>query len=274
MQVNNPLVSVIIPTYNRPDFLKKTIQSIISQDYQYIEIIIVSNGYSIENKNVAASFSDPKIFYVEQENSGGPASPRNHGIKLSKGELIAFCDDDDLWVPNKLSKQVSLLLDNEDCGVCFTKMLRFDETGKEWSVAHEESNADLNSLLYVNTVPISSLIIRKKLIDRIGGFCESKIVGTAEDYEFILRCALITKFAYVNEYLIKYWSGNNRTTLNDKFATVLHHCYYLKYIVGCYYLQLEANRISFKKLFLPMIYQIKMTLKRIFYILYNNFKNC
>ncbi len=273
MQVNNLLVSIIIPTHNRPDFLKKTIQSIVDQSYKNIEIIIVSNGYNLANKAVVTSFSDPRIIYVEQENSGGPAAPRNHGIRLSKGELIAFCDDDDLWMPDKLIKQVSILLQNKDHDVCYTKMLRFDETGQEWGVPHEGSTADLNSLLYINTVPISSLIIRKKLIDQIGYFCESKIVRFSEDYEFILKCATVTKFVYIDDYLIKYWSGRNRTTLVDQEFTTLDHLYYLKGIFGCYYLQITANRIKLLKIILPIIYQVKVIFKIIIYMWYANIKS-
>ncbi len=271
-QLSQPLISVIIPTHNRPDFLRKTIQSILDQTYSNIEIIIISNGYNIENAKVAASFLDPKIIYVEQENSGGPASPRNHGIRIAKGEFIAFCDDDDLWMPDKLTKQAAILLNNATQDVCYTKMLRFDETNKEWSVAHEECAADLSSLLYVNTVPISSLMIKKKLMDQIGGFCESKIVGFSEDYEFILRCAGITKFAYIDEYLIKYWSGNNRTTFIEKTATTLHHLCYLKGIMGCYYLQIINNNIKLRRVLLPLLYQIKITCKILLYMWFINTK--
>lgn len=269
---DHPLVSVIIPTHNRPDFLYKTIKSILDQTYSNIEVIVVSNGYNPNNKQTVDRFADSKITYIEQENSGGPAAPRNHGIRLAKGELIAFCDDDDLWVPDKLAKQVKALLSDHNYGACYSKMLRFDETGREWAVPLEEGAANLDSLLYINTVPISSLIVTKKLIDQIGGFCKSKIVRFSEDYEFILKCAAVTKFAYVDEYLIRYWSGKHRTTLIDQQFTALEKLGYLMGIFGCYYLQIKSNRIKLTRLLLPSLYHIKIVAKIIVYLWYAKLK--
>src|SRR5690348_18354730 len=88
-----PLVSVVIPTHNRPEFLEKTLKSILDQSYKNLEIIIISNGSSKQNLETALKFQDTRIRYYEQENSGGPASPRNHGIKKSSGKYVAFCED-------------------------------------------------------------------------------------------------------------------------------------------------------------------------------------
>src|SRR5258708_6981840 len=137
---NFPLVSVIVPTHNRPAFLRKTLQTILQQTYQNMEILIISNGFNAHNKKVCEDFSDKRLFYFEQENSGGPASTRNCGIKRARGKYVAFCDDDDLWMQDKLEKQVFALESNAEYGLCYTKMIRFNEIG-EWNVSCEEEQA-------------------------------------------------------------------------------------------------------------------------------------
>ncbi|MBW8308955.1 MAG: glycosyltransferase family 2 protein [Candidatus Paracaedibacteraceae bacterium] len=266
---NTPLISVIIPTHNRPDFLKKTLQSILSQTLTQIEIIVVSNGVNDKNRQTVESFNDPRLFYVDQENSGGPSSPRNHGIRLSKGKYIAFCDDDDLWVKDKLEKQVEVLENNPEYGLSYSKMMRFDDK-KEWSVAHEEGPADLNSLLRNNTVPISSVIVKKELLEKYGSFSESKLVGTAEDYEFLLRLAPATKFFFLNEYLIHYWSGNNRiTTALPSAKEILIH---RKYLLGSYFLAWTHTRFALSKLIVPLGLMVQSTAKSLLYLAYMRFR--
>jgi glycosyltransferase involved in cell wall biosynthesis len=266
----DPLVSVIIPTYNRPEFLAKTIKSILVQTYTNMEILVISNGVNEQNRRVVESTNDPRIIYKEQENSGGPASPRNYGIRLAKGKYVAFCDDDDFWLTEKIAKQVLALENNADYGLCYTKMMRFDNEHK-WSVLHEEGPANLRSLLYVNTVPISSVFIRKSLVDLHGGFSENKIVGTSEDYEFLLRHSLNSKFLFLDEYLIEYWTGDKRTTSTDKQRTIVSCVKYLSNVLGCYYLLCKKQGVSFSILLEPILFQIRYFLKTASYLIVHKF---
>jgi len=251
----SPLVSVIIPTHNRPDFLKKTIISILRQTYSNIEVIVVSNGFNKNNKIVVEEIKDPRLFYFDQENSGGPSSPRNHGIRKATGKYLAFCDDDDLWMPEKIEKQVAALEANFEYGLCYSKMLRFDEN-HEWAVSHEEGSATLKTLLYVNTIPISSVLIKKTLVDKYGGFSEAKIIGASEDYEFLLRHAITTKYYFLNEYLIKYWTGKNRTSSVDSERTIKDWFNYLCRILGCFSLLKKNTKMSSLKFIKPTLFHI------------------
>jgi glycosyltransferase involved in cell wall biosynthesis len=262
MENEYPLVSVIVPTYNRPEFLKKTLMSILNQSYKYMEIFVVSNEFSDKNKKVVEAFNDIRLQYMEQKNSGGPSSPRNNGIKKAKGKYIAFCDDDDIWMSKKIEKQVAVLEKYPQYGLSYTKMVRFNDE-KEWAVIHEEGSADLNSLLYVNTVPISSVLIKKSLLDKYGNFSESKKVGTAEDYEFLLRHAVTTKFYFINEYLIKYWSGNDRMTENQMGIRRLYQ--YLCQVFNCYGFLLKSKKIKVLMLFAPALYNIRIFTKSVAY---------
>ncbi len=268
--VDCPLVSVVIPTYNRPDFLTKTLKSIIEQTYPNMEIIVVSNGISKNNKKAAKELNDPRIIYVDQENSGGPASPRNHGISIAKGQYVAFCDDDDLWISDKIEKQTKALEENPEYGLCYSKMLRFDDQ-KEWANPQEEGAATFKSLLYVNTVPISSVVLRKSLLDRFGGFSESHRVGTSEDYEFLLRHCAETNFYFLDEFLTKYWTGNNRATQNSPSGTYMIN--YSCQIFYCYYVLWRSKKVRLYQLILPLIFVLKTNIKIFIYqTLFSKFK--
>lgn len=262
--MSKPLVSIIIPTHNRPDFLTRTLKSIIQQTYPYFEVIVVSNGINPSNKKSIEKLKDKRLIYKDQENSGGPASPRNHGMRLAKGKYIAFCDDDDIWLPTKLEEQVTTLEKCKDYIGAYTNMRRFDNT-HEWEVPHENGRVTFESLLYKNTVPISSLIVRKNCLQKVGFFEEGKAVGIAEDYEYLLRILAKHKLYHIDNCLIKYWSGTNRetpTTLSFKTPFV-----YLKTILSCYYLTQKKLGIPFKSFFLPTLYHTWNMFKSIGYLI-------
>ena len=99
-------VSVIIPTHNRPEFLKRSIKSVLDQSYQDLELIIVDDGSKPTAQNIVDSFQDSRIRFIRQEVSRGGGTTRNIGIRAATGNFIAFLDDDDEWVPNKLAIQM------------------------------------------------------------------------------------------------------------------------------------------------------------------------
>lgn len=264
---NSPLVTIVIPTYNRPDFLEKTLESILAQTYRDLEVIVVSNGVSAANEAMVRSFGDLRVIYADQENSGGPSSPRNHGIRLAKGKYIAFCDDDDLWMPYKVEKQVAAMEAQPDYGLCYTKMMRFDATGHEWTEALDSGATDLDKLLYINTIPISSVMVRADLVREHGGFCEGRSVGASEDYEFALRYAAHTKLLYIDEYLIKYWCGNNRTTIVAAERRIRDDIEYLRGVFSCYYIQVRDQRLPVRKLFGPIAHQLHWFCRSVAYML-------
>ena len=103
-----PLVSVVITTFNRKQNLKQAINSILEQTFKNFEIIIVDNFSQYEINNFVRSFNDSRIKLIQNDNNGNYVINRNLGIKHSKGEFIAFCDDDDYWLPHKLESQLKL----------------------------------------------------------------------------------------------------------------------------------------------------------------------
>ncbi len=264
-----PLVSVVVPTHNRPEMLKDTLASILEQTYPNIEIIVISNGVNPANEEAAKSFESPTITYADQENSGDPSAPRNHGVRLSKGEYIALCDDDDTWMPEKIEKQIAALKTHHDHRLSYTKMIRFDATGAEWTDPEEEGQCDASSLRFKSTIPTSSVLFHRSLLDEIGdGFCEDKRVGPAGDYDFLLRCAHYTKFLFLDEYLIRYWSGDNRITHTPEKRGVFDRIKYMKFMIFIYSRCIEHCKVPFYKFIIPVIYQLYNGTKYALYSLY------
>src|SRR5215203_7510694 len=190
----NPLVSVITPVFNVKSFLAETIESVINQQYGNWELILVDDGSTDGSAELARAFSrnySSKIFYFEHEkNVNKGASPsRNLGLSHARGELIAFLDSDDIWLTEKLQKQVELLSQNPDATVLC-------EATNYWSSWADPQKKDIivqvldnpDNLFYApQLVPLvyplgngpgfctCGLIIKKTLFDNIGGFDENFI---------------------------------------------------------------------------------------------------
>ena len=101
------MISVIIPLYNKEHFVAKTIESVLAQTYKDYELIIVNDGSTDHSADVVSTFSDARIRYEEQAN-GGVSSARNHGLRMAKGEFVAFLDADDTWYPDFLEQMMRL----------------------------------------------------------------------------------------------------------------------------------------------------------------------
>ena len=114
-----PKVSVIIPAYNSSGFIEDALESVFKQTYRNYEVIVVDDGSTDKSAEIIGSFSDKRIIYIYQENHGVSVA-RNKGILESKGEYIAFLDSDDLWLPEKLEKQVAILNNNKNTGLVYT----------------------------------------------------------------------------------------------------------------------------------------------------------
>ena len=200
--MKTPLVSVIIPTYNRTDYLKITLNSVLSQTYKNIEIIVVDDGSEGDaNKTLCDSFSN--VIYIKIKNSGGPARPRNTGIKAAKGELIGFTDDDDIWLPQKLEKQVSTLMDHLDYGRPGSPLVK---------------HGDVRLRMMGNwTLMMPTPLVRSEVIKKVGFFNE-KIPSALEDVEFWVRCSFYTFFYYLDEPMVHYRKhGSNISTNRKKY---------------------------------------------------------
>jgi glycosyltransferase involved in cell wall biosynthesis len=198
-------VSVITPTYNREQLLKETMDSILNQTFTDFELIIVDN-YSTDNtEKIVKSYNDKRIRYFKNHNNGIVAVNRNFGIKKSGGELIAFCDDDDLWMPKKLEKQILEFKEDSQVGLVCTNGFSFDKNGIRGKMGRSiDHYLVFDQLLKDNTIPSCSVMVRKRALDEVGIFDESQEILTEEDYELWLRIATKFKIKYIGTQLVKY----------------------------------------------------------------------
>lgn len=185
-----PLVSVIVPVYNGAKYIQKAIESILSQTYRHYEIIVVDDGSTDGTREKLERYQN-KICYLFQQNQGSAAA-RNTGIKLAKGELIAFLDSDDFWsMSEKLAKQVACFLENPDLGGINTGWKIVDETGKHIKSVqpwHKAPKLDLETWLKKKCVRTSAMMFRKEWLEKVGGFDEE--LRQSHDVDLILRLSL------------------------------------------------------------------------------------
>jgi len=212
-------VSVIIPTYNCKHYICEAIDSVLAQSYKNTEIIVVDDGSIDATQEVISKYGE-QIKYIYQTNKG-VSSARNRGISLAEGEYIAFLDSDDVWLPDKLKLQISAIEKNTEAVLVFTDAEVFNEKGivrNSFRPSHIEK-ADCGSfrcrinsfslndgsilagdfyrdLLMGNFIALSTVLIRKELFSRNGGFDESFSIG--EDYELWLRIARKNSLLYLN----------------------------------------------------------------------------
>lgn len=204
-----PHISVILPTYNRAHKIKKAIESVLSQTYSDIELIIADDASTDDTKDVVKSVSDDRLHYYLCPENKGAAAARNFGIKKASpsSEWIAFEDSDDLWHPDKLEKELLSLPTVPEAEFCYHK-IRYDMGGgysailPDERIPLEKKSGDIFAeLLHENLVDCPSMLIKKTLLERTGLFDET--LPALEDYDLAIRLGKNSKAAFTNEVLLE-----------------------------------------------------------------------
>ena len=201
----NPLISVVIPTYNRRDIIFESITTILEQEPQNYEVIVVDDGSTDKTSDYLASLKLP-IRVIRKEN-GGVASARNEGIKNAKGAYIAFLDSDDLWLPGILKAQLAYLSSHPDIPLVYVDQIldikgkRIEKTRFEiMQTTHEEkSNFDLPGFAQSPPIHTSAVMVRKSIFDEVGLFNESLKIH--EDTDMWNRISDKYKLGYIDKPL-------------------------------------------------------------------------
>jgi len=198
------MVSVIIPTYNCDKYICEAIDSVLYQTYPDYEIIVIDDGSTDTTRSmIEAGYNTVRYFYLE---NNGVAAARNFGISMAQGELIAFLDADDKWLPTKLEKQVKYFQNDDRLGMVFTENSFFNDRGttqvrvnKRDSLMHGDivRNIFLNS--YVAT---STVMVRKSVFEAVGLFEEE--LAVAEDDNMWMRIGMKYNIELIDETLAQY----------------------------------------------------------------------
>ena len=228
-----PKISVVIPVYNGSRYLAQAVSSVLEQDYPAHEIIAVDDGSTDGTPEILRSFGDRLI--VRRVENRGSAHARNVGLELATGDSVAFLDHDDIWFRNRLEKQAELIERNPQAGVfCANFIFRHDRFGsrrvRHYDALRHRSGLNFNRPLVLHPFALlvrenflgtaSALCIRKSVVELAGPFDPSYRV--AQDFEFILRCALRAPFVLCSQVLL-YKRTHSGNISGDKVRTYTSH---------------------------------------------------
>lgn len=219
--IKMPKVSVVIPTYNRAHLLSGAINSVLNQTFNDLEIIVIDDGSTDNTRGVLEQYGSG-INYIYQQR-GGRGQVRNTGIKAAKGDYIAFLDDDDIWLPEKLEKQVKFLDANPDIGLAHTFVELIDAQGyplkeatkkqlqgykKAAKTGYTYETMSRSCLMFTSTV-----IVRKECFDKVGFFDPG--LEAFEDWDFYLRFALEYRIGTILEPLVRFRIHEAHSTMDE-----------------------------------------------------------
>lgn len=229
-----PFFSVIIPTYNRAEELFICLSKLVNQNFKNFEVIICDDGSNDQTKETVKLFSNNlRLVYLFNENSGGPAKPRNNGIKHSKGLWVAFLDSDDLWYNDKLEKIFEIITNKKNLDFISHDLIINNNSIKKKVLSCgpvEDNNFYQKLLLFGNRFPNSSIVIRKAFIELNNiSYNESPKFSSVEDYDFILmiakyRAKMFASNIALGEYTIhnQNISNNDKHLMNLKYLLIFH----------------------------------------------------
>jgi len=218
--IEDNLVSIVLPTYNRDCLIDRAIRSILNQTYKNFELIVIDDGSTDNTEKVVKEFreKDKRIKYIQYKKNKGAAVARNTGIKAAKGEYIAFQDSDDEWVPEKLEKQMEAFdKATPNVGVVYTDLQRVNKDGgiKYWhspTVIYKNLINQKTLDYQVMGLGIQSALIKKERFNRVGLFDEN--FPGFEDLELFIRLSKDCFFYHIKDPLVKYYATDGLSS-ND-----------------------------------------------------------
>ena len=197
-------VSVIIPTWNRAAAVVAAVGDVLRQTETDFEVLVCDDGSTDDSRERVRAIPDPRLFWIDGPRSGCPAAPRNRGIRLARGEWIAFLDSDDRWLPSKLARQLEVA-SAAGVGAVSSNATRLRDGKPSGTVVdHPRPLIRTADLLSSNPVVCSSMVVRADVLARCGGFPEDRAHLAIEDHALWLRVAAITDIAYIPESLVLY----------------------------------------------------------------------
>ena len=211
--MKRPIVSVIIPTYNSVQYLGEAIESVFLQTYQNLEVIVVDDGSTDDTASFMNAYRE-RVKYLRQQNQG-PSKARNAGISIAIGPYTAFLDADDVWVPEKLEKQINAIEQDPNIALIYSRCVFFDEqTGQEQEIHPKEISSGnvFETILDRPLCALSSVVVDSRILKAVNGFDEA--LNTAEDTHLYLKIARDHKVMGIPDILVK--KRNHRSNLSSR----------------------------------------------------------
>jgi glycosyltransferase involved in cell wall biosynthesis len=201
MRDREPLVSVILPTFNREAYLREAVQSVLNQTYSNWELIVIDDGSTDGSRAYLRTVTDHRVRVIKRKHCGNPARLRNAGIAEASGEWVAFLDSDDVWSPEKIEAQVRDLRAHPDCRWSYTYVKRIDQRGAEIPLPPHRRGTPASGWILTKLLTLEAIVttpavmVAKDLLARVGGFDESFVF--CEEYELWSRLARVSEVSVV-----------------------------------------------------------------------------
>lgn len=239
----SPLVSIILPTYNRAHKIPNSIESLIAQTFRNFELIVVDDGSQDNTEQIIDDFrkKDSRIRYVRHPQRKGANAARNRGVREAKGRYIAFQDSDDQWLPHKLSVQIDAIR-NTGVQASFTSFWRIQgqkqtHIPKSYRQIKPGIHSFHTDLLEGNFIALPTFVVEKSLFQRTGGFDEG--LSRLQDWELFLRLSKLTDFIYINEALVNAYCGSDSITAKRRLYRTS-----MEYIIKKHQQDFEAHPVA------------------------------
>lgn len=213
------LVSIIIPLYNREEYIREAIDSLLLQTYENIEIIVVDDCSTDSGVSIVEAYGDKRIKLIKNKENRGISYTRSRGFDIAKGEYIALLDSDDIAMPNRIATQVSYLSDNPLVGVVGSNRVEFSDK-EDIRISKHQLNWEVLKVALLFDMPMTnpSLMMRREVMEEFS--YNSKYI-VAEDYEFLYRVSKKWRVENIEEPLIRYRIHNNQITKNHDDSSYL-----------------------------------------------------
>ena len=253
-------LSVVVPTFNRAGIINRAINSVLSQTFKADEIIIVDDGSTDSTREIIMQ-NYPMVKYFWQKNRG-VSSARNFGVKIAKGDWIAFLDSDDEWAPQKLMNQMKALSENPVLKICYTNET-WIRNGVQ--VNQKKKHAKHGGYIFRFCLPLclispSSVIIHRSIFEEVGLFDETLLV--CEDYDLWLRICSRWPVLYLDEPLIVKYGGHDDQLSRQYWGMDRFRIYSLEKIIDSKYLDMTNRTAAISMLLKKLAIIIKGTRKR------------
>lgn len=198
------MISVVLPTFNRGSVLARAIGSVLNQTYADLELLVIDDASTDDTRDVVQSIHDERLRYLRLANNVGPAAARNAGIRQARGDLIAFQDSDDEWLPGKLEEQMKVFENAPaEVGVVYTGFWKVQGDKKTYIPSSTTPRMEGNIhdiLLRGNFVGTPTAVVKKECFGKAGMFDEE--MAMLEDWELWIRISAYYQFRFINKPLV------------------------------------------------------------------------